>query len=160
MSTIYDITFLDTEGHEVALETYRDKVLLLVNTATRCGLAGQFEQLEALHQEYKDSGLVVIGFPCDQFMGQEPETNESMVGVCKRNFGVSFLLSEKIDVNGKHEHPLFTYLKQHSKSSLGGVIKWNFTKFLVSRDGQTIERFAPTTEPDAMRSRIKAALDQ
>lgn len=158
MDSLYDLSFNDTTGKTISLADYKDKVLLLVNTATQCGLAGQFEQLEELWQEYQDKGLVVIGFPCDQFMGQEPETNESMVGICKKNFGVTFLLSEKIDVNGKAAHPLFVYLKSHSKSTLGSEIKWNFTKFLVSRDGTSVQRFAPTTQPPKMRDAIETLL--
>lgn len=154
MSTLYDLEFRDTTGNTIPLAEYRDKVLLLVNTATKCGLAPQFEELEALHQEFGDQGLVVIGFPCDQFMGQEPETNETMVQMCKKNFGVTFLLSEKIHVNGKHTHPVFDYLKRETKTPVGTAIKWNFTKFLVSRGGSTIERFAPTTQPATMRDRI------
>ena len=158
MDTIYTQQFRDTTGREVKLSDYEGKVLLLVNTATKCGLAPQFEELEALHQKYKDRGLVVIGFPCDQFAGQEPETNETVVGICKKNFGVSFLLSEKIAVNGADEHPLFAYLKAHSKSSLGKNIKWNFTKFLASRDGTTIQRYAPTTKPSALADQIEEML--
>ncbi len=158
MSTLYDLEFKDTEGNNISLSEYKGKVLLLVNTATKCGLAGQFKELEALHQELGDKGLVVIGFPCDQFMGQEPESNDTMVQMCKKHFGVTFLLSEKIDVNGKSTHPVFEYLKHETKSSLGSAIKWNFTKFLVSRDGHTVERFAPTVQPEAMRERIVEVL--
>lgn len=154
MNTLYDLEFKDTAGTTVSLSVYRDKVLLIVNTATKCGLAPQFEELEALHQEFKDQGLVVIGFPCDQFMGQEPEANDTMVQVCKKNFGVTFLLSEKITVNGRSTHPIFKYLKNETKSSLGTAIKWNFTKFLVSRDGKEVERYAPATKPSAMHERI------
>lgn len=155
---IYDLSFRTAAGEEVSLDAYRDKVLLLVNTATKCGLAPQFEALEALHQEYKESGLVVIGFPCNQFADQEPETNETVVQVCTLNFGVTFMLAQKIEVNGPGTHPLFGYLKAHSKSTLGSDIKWNFTKFLVSRDGQSIRRFAPTTTPEKMRPTIEKLL--
>ena len=156
--TIYNLSFKDTTGREISLGEFKDKVILIVNTATKCGLAPQFEGLEQLHQDYKGKGLVVIGFPCDQFAGQEPETNETMVKVCQLNFGVTFQLSEKIHVNGPNAHPIFKYLKDHSKSALGKEIKWNFTKFLVSRDGRTIKRFAPTTEPEAMRQSIEKLL--
>lgn len=158
MDTLYDLTFKDTTGREVSLKEFSGKVLLLVNTATKCGLAPQFKDLEALHRQYKQQGLVVIGFPCDQFAGQEPETNETMVQVCQKNFGVTFLLSEKIDVNGPQTHPIFAYLKTHSKSTLGKEIKWNFTKFLVSQDGATIQRFAPTTSPEKLAPHIKNLL--
>lgn len=155
---LYDLEFKDTAGNTISLSGYKDKVLLIVNTATKCGLAGQFEELEALHQELGDKGLMVIGFPCDQFMGQEPESNETMVQMCKKNFGVTFLLSEKINVNGKATHPVFDYLKHETKSSLGSAIKWNFTKFLVAQNGRTVERFAPTVQPADMRGRIEELL--
>jgi glutathione peroxidase len=155
---LYDLSFKDTAGNEISLGDYRGKVLLLVNTATKCGLAPQFRDLQALQDEYGRKGLVVIGFPCDQFAGQEPETNETVVGVCQINFGVNFLLSEKIDVNGAGTHPVFAYLKSHSKSSLGRDIKWNFTKFLVSKDGESVHRYAPTTVPDKLRPTIETLL--
>lgn len=158
MQSFYDLKFKDTKDNEVSLGDYRDKVLLLVNTATQCGLAGQFRELQALQDEYGHQGLVVIGFPCNQFADQEPETNETVAGVCQMNFGVSFLLTEKVEVNGAGTHPVFTYLKTHARSSLGRDIKWNFTKFLVSRDGQAIKRFAPTTSPQKLRPDIKQLL--
>lgn len=159
MNTLYDLSFKDTKGNEISLGDFRGKVLLLVNTATKCGLAPQFEGLEKLHQEYKDKGLVVIGFPCNQFAGQEPETNETVAQVCQINFGVTFTLSEKIDVNGPGTHPIFAYLKSHSKSALGKEIKWNFTKFLVARDDEQITRFAPTTTPESIRAHIEKLLN-
>lgn len=155
MNTIYDISFKNAAGKEISLADYKGKTLLLVNTATKCGLAPQFKDLEQLHQDYKSKGLEVIGFPCDQFAGQEPETNESMVNVCQLNFGVTFMLSQKIDVNGKNTHPLFVYLKANSKSLLGKDIKWNFTKFLVSPDGQIIKRYAPTLSPKSIAKDIE-----
>ena len=155
---LYSYSFNDTFGNEVKMEQFRGKVLLIVNTATKCGFAPQFEELEKLHQDYMDKGLVVIGFPCNQFGGQEPETNDTVVNVCKVNFGVTFLLSAKIDVNGPDTHHIFEYLKEHSKSTFGKRIKWNFTKFLVSKDGQLIERFAPATTPESMRSDIESML--
>lgn len=156
--SLYDLSFKDTRGNEISLAEYKGKALLLVNTATKCGLAPQFTELEALHKEYDSKGLVVVGFPCNQFADQEPETNETVVSVCQVNFGVTFLLSEKIDVNGAGTHPIFEYLKSHSKSALGKDIKWNFTKFLVSRDGKTITRYAPTTTPDKLRPTIETLL--
>lgn len=155
---LYDLSFKDTLGNDISFEAYHGKVLLLVNTATKCGLAPQFRELQALHEEYGSKGLVVIGFPCDQFAGQEPETNETVVGICQVNFGVTFLLSEKIDVNGVETHPVFAYLKSHSKSALGKDIKWNFTKFLVSKDGAVIKRYAPTTAPSKLRTEIERQL--
>ncbi len=158
MATIYDLAFKDTTGKEISLGEFRGKVLLLVNTATQCGLAGQFRELEALHVAYKDKGLVVIGLPCNQFAGQEPETNESMAEVCQINFGVTFTLSEKVDVNGQNTHPIFVYLKSQGTSLLGKDIKWNFTKFLVSKDGESVHRYAPTTSPSALRKNIETML--
>lgn len=157
MTNLYDLIFNDAFGKEISLSDFRGKVLLLVNTATKCGLAPQFKELEVLHQEYKNKGLVVIGFPSDTF-AQEPETNESMTEACEVNFGVTFLLGEKADVNGPNTHPIFAYLKSHSKSALGKDIKWNFTKFLVSSDGKTIYRFAPTTRPEKLRPKILTLL--
>ena len=148
MPPLYDLSFADSNGNTVNLSDFKGKVLLLVNTATKCGLAPQFADLEYLHQTYQDQGLVVIGFPCNQFANQEPETNETVVHVCQINFGVTFLLSEKIFVNGKNTHPIFAYLKDHSNSGvLGKALKWNFTKFLVSPDGETITRYAPIINP-------------
>ncbi len=146
--SIYDFSFKTTEGKEVSFANYKDKVLLIVNTATKCGLAPQFEELEALHKKYQEQGLVIIGFPCDQFMGQEPETNETMVAVCQLNFGVTFLLSEKINVNGGNTHPIFAYLKKELRGGIfSSRIKWNFTKFLIDRKGIPYKRYAPTVTP-------------
>ena len=150
--------FKDTRGNDVSLGDYRGKVLLLVNTATKCGLAPQFRDLQALQDEYGTKGLVVIGFPCDQFAGQEPETNETVVGVCQMNFGVSFLLSEKIEVNGEGTHPVFTYLKAHSKSALGKDIKWNFTKFVVDREGNVVARFEPTIDMKELEKFVESLI--
>ena len=154
MLTFYDLSFRDSFGSDVSLADFRGKLLLLVNTATKCGLAPQFKELEKLHKDYKDKGLVVIGFPSDTF-AQEPESNETVASVCEVNFGVTFMLSEKIDVNGPNTHPVFKYLKEHSNSALGKDIKWNFTKFLVSKDGKTIRRYAPTTKPEKLRPAIE-----
>lgn len=154
MNNLYELSFKDTFGKEISLSEFQGKVLLLVNTATKCGFAPQFKGLEELHKAFRDKGLVVIGFPSDTF-AQEPESNETVASVCEVNFGVTFTLSEKIDVNGPHTHPIFAYLKEHSKSMLGKDIKWNFTKFLVARDGETIQRFAPATKPEAMRTDIE-----
>ena len=130
----------------------------MVNTATKCGLAPQFKDLEALHQEHKDKGLVVIGFPCNQFHNQEPETNESMEESCELNFGVTFQLTEKIDVNGKNTHPVFAYLKDQLPGGLRKKIKWNFTKFLITPEGEPIKRYAPTVRPKAIEQQIRAVL--
>jgi glutathione peroxidase len=158
MDSLYDLGFKDTLGNEISLGEYTGKVLLLANTATKCGFAPQLTELEALHKEYGEKGLIVIGFPCNQFAGQEPETNDTVVGVCLQNFGVTFLLSEKLDVNGPNTHPVFQYLKAHSRSMLGKDLKWNFTKFLVSSDGNTIKRYAPSTTPTKIRPTIEKLL--
>lgn len=148
-----------SDGNVIDFASYKGKVLLLVNTATKCGLAPQFEELEALHKQYSEQGLVVIGFPCDQFLGQEPESNESMAGVCLINFGVTFLLTEKIDVNGENTHPIFAYLKNELGGGLlGDSIKWNFTKFLVGKSGVPYKRYAPTTKPSAFTQDIEKLL--
>lgn len=149
MSTsLYDLSFKAASGKDVSMSNYKGKTLLIVNTATKCGLAPQFEELESLYQKYKSKNFEVIGFPCNQFADQEPETNESVVNVCKLNFGVTFLLSEIIKVNGPNAHPLFKILKENSNNGvLGNSIKWNFTKFLISKDGKSIKRFAPTVKP-------------
>ncbi|MFT4022234.1 MAG: glutathione peroxidase [Flavihumibacter sp.] len=141
-------------GQTISFDGFRGKLVLVVNTATRCGLAPQFEQLEALHQHYKEKGLVVLGFPCDQFAGQEPETNESMEQVCKLNHGVSFPLTAKCKVNGPDTDPVFKYLKKKLGGFLGSRIKWNFTKFLVYRVGVPYKRSAPTTTPQAIEKDI------
>lgn len=156
---IYDFSFKSSDGREISLSDYRGKVLLLVNTATKCGLAPQFEELEALHKKYEKDGLVVIGFPCDQFLGQEPETNENMAKVCQINFGVTFLLSEKINVNGKDTHPLFVYLKKTLRGGFfGSAIKWNFTKFLIGSDGKPFKRYAPAVTPLSFEDDIKSLI--
>ncbi|HOR45871.1 MAG TPA: glutathione peroxidase [Spirochaetota bacterium] len=146
--SFYDLEFNDSRGNKVRMNQFEGKVVLIVNTATKCGLAPQFNALEAIYQKYKDKNFAVIGFPCNQFAHQEPESNETMTETCRINFGVTFLLSEKISVNGKETHPVFAYLKQNSKNGIfGKKIKWNFTKFLISSDGKTIKRYSPATNP-------------
>lgn len=157
--SIYNFSLKSSEGEAINFSDYQGKVLLLVNTATKCGLAPQFEELEALHKKYKDKGLVVIGFPCDQFMGQEPESNETMAGVCQINFGVTFALSEKIDVNGSNTHPLFVYLKKELPGGwFGSRIKWNFTKFIIDKNGVPFKRYAPTVKPFSIEGDIEKLL--
>ncbi len=146
--TIYDLEFDDSRGNKIEMKQFKGKVLLIVNTATKCGLAPQFEELERIYQKYKEQGFEIIGFPSNQFANQEPETNETMNETCRINFGVTFTLSEKIFVNGENTHPVFIYLKNKAKKSIfGKKIKWNFTKFLISSDGKIIKRYAPTTKP-------------
>lgn len=144
----YDLTFNDSRGNHISMSQFRGKVILIANTATKCGLAPQFEELEELHIKYKDNGLVVIGFPSNQFANQEPESNDTMAETCKINFGVTFLLSEKIAVNGEDTHPVFEYLKKNTRSGITGkAIKWNFTKFLITPSGTPYKRYAPATTP-------------
>lgn len=154
----YNLKVNDPNGEELRMSDYQGKVVLIVNTATKCGFAPQFEGLEDLHQKYKDQGLAVIGFPCNQFRNQEPESNETMIQACQRDFGVSFQLTEKIDVNGTGTHPIFVFLKNELGGLLGKKIKWNFTKFLIDRQGKPIKRYAPTTKPQSIEKDIKKLL--
>ena len=144
---LYSIPFKDSARNTLTLGNFRGKVILIVNTATMCGLAPQLSELQALHKKYGEQGLVIIGFPSDQF-NQEPETNESVAHVCAINFGVDFLIAEKVSLNGDGAHPLFVELKRVLPGSIfGSKIKWNFTKFLLARDGKAYKRYAPTTRP-------------
>ena len=158
MSAFYDLKAKTPSGDEINMADFKGKPVLIINTATKCGLTPQFEGLEKLHQTYKDQGLVTLGFPCNQFAGQEPETNESIVEACLVNHGVTFQLTEKVDVNGKNTHPVFEYLKKEQGGFLGSKIKWNFTKFLVNKEGEVIERYAPTTSPEKIEADIKKQL--
>ncbi|WP_207535960.1 glutathione peroxidase [Desertivirga arenae] len=157
-SNFYNLTARTPQGKDIPMSDFRGKAVLIVNTATRCGLAPQFEGLELLHQTYKDQGLVVLGFPCDQFMGQEPESNETLEQVCKVNHGVSFQLTEKCDVNGSNTHPIFKYLKNELGGLFGSKVKWNFTKFLIGKDGKPYKRYSPVTKPDAIEKDIQKLL--
>lgn len=143
----YNLEINTPQGGTLKMSSLRNKTVLIVNTATKCGLAPQFDELEELHQQYKDKGLVILGFPSNQFLNQEPETNETMEETCRINHGVTFQLTEKIDVNGENTHPIFSYLKDELPGSLGKKIKWNFTKFLVTPEGKPYKRYAPTTKP-------------
>ena len=156
--SFYDLKTHKPNGEEIKMSDFKGKTLLIVNTATQCGLTPQFEGLENLHQEFKDQGLEVIGFPCNQFMGQEPLSDSEMVENCKINHGVTFQLTEKVDVNGPNTTEVFKYLKNKKGGLLGKKIKWNFTKFLVNKNGEVIKRFAPTTTPDKIRYDIQLAL--
>ena len=154
----YDFTVNTPQGTSLKMADYKDKAVLVVNTATKCGLTPQFKGLEALHQRYKDQGLVVLGFPCNQFMGQEPQSNESMVEYCQINHGVSFQLTEKIEVNGRNTHPIYKYLKKRLSGLIGKKIKWNFTKFLITPEGEPFKRYGPTTVPKKLEDDIKEVL--
>jgi len=157
-TTFFDFSAPTPAGKTIDFSAWKGHPVLVVNTATQCGLTPQFAGLEKLHQTYKDQGLIVVGFPCNQFGGQEPLSNEEMEQVCQVNHGVSFPLMAKSDVNGANTNPVFKYLKDKAKGLLGEDIKWNFTKFLISKDGSTIDRYAPTTAPEAIEKDIVAAL--
>lgn len=158
MTNFFDLQARTPQGTDISMGEFKGKAVLIVNTATKCGLAPQFRELEALHQKYKDKGLVILGFPCNQFQNQEPETNDSMEESCEINFGVTFQLTEKILVNGKDTHPIFKYLKDQLPGKLGRRIKWNFTKFLVTPDGIPLKRYAPTFKPASMEEDIRGIL--
>lgn len=157
--SVYAFQAVSIQGDPVDLATQRGKVLLIVNTASECGFTPQFKGLEQLWRDYGPRGLVVIGFPSNEFGGQDPGSNEDIASFCEMNYGVSFPMMAKTRVNGTEAHPLWKFLKSEKPGLLGTeVIKWNFTKFLVGRDGQVIKRFAPHDAPDALRSDIEAAL--
>jgi glutathione peroxidase len=157
--SIYDFEAETLDGKPAALADYRDKVVLIVNTASKCGFTPQYEGLEALYRKFKDRGLVVLGFPCNQFGAQEPGTAEEIASFCAVNYGVSFPMMRKIDVNGPAAHPLYTYLKKEKKGVFGSEgVKWNFTKFLVDRKGEVVERFAPTAKPESLETAIQALI--
>lgn len=156
--SIYDFSINTPGGEAINLADFKGKAILAVNTATKCGLTPQFTGLEKLHQDYKDKGLVVLGFPCNQFGGQEPETNETLVSVCQINHGVTFQLTEKIEVNGKNTHPIYKYLKDELGGFLVKKVKWNFTKFLIDPSGKPFKRYAPTTAPGNIEQDIQHML--
>ncbi|HPF86489.1 MAG TPA: glutathione peroxidase [Candidatus Limiplasma sp.] len=156
--TLYDITVLDRSEQEVSLKDYQGKVLLIVNTATKCGHTPQYNGLEALYEKYRGQGFEILDFPCNQFAGQAPGTNEEIHQFCTLNFGTTFPRFAKVNVNGKEASPLFTYLKEQQKGEGTGRIKWNFTKFLVDREGNVVKRFEPKDEPEEMEADIRALL--
>jgi len=181
MATIYDFKALNNKGEEVDMAQYRGKVLMIVNTASKCGFTPQYDGLEALYKKYQDQGFVILGFPCDQFKHQEPGTDEEIAEFCRLNHGVTFPLMKKIDVFGENAHPIFTYLctqvpneevhglkdkatmalvdsLSRSEGRKDGEIRWNFTKFLISKDGSVIKRFPPVAKPEEMEADIEAML--
>ena len=158
MTALTDFTARTLDGEEKALSDYKGQVVLVVNTASKCGFTPQYQGLQELHESYAEQGLTVVGFPCNQFGSQEPGDSEEIGGFCERNYGVTFQMMEKVDVNGSGAHPLYEWLKSEKGGLLGGKIKWNFTKFLVGKDGQVIERYAPTTKPEKMTADIEKAL--
>ena len=155
---IYAFDAQDIQGQRVALEQFRGKVLLIVNTASACGFTPQFAGLEQLHQTYADRGLVVLGFPCNQFGSQDPGSNDEIASFCQLNYGVTFQIMKKVDVNGSEADPIFKYLKAKTGGWFGSAIKWNFTKFLISRDGKTVKRYAPVTKPEKLEKDIRKML--
>ena len=158
MTSLSDFSANTLTGQEQDLAAYAGKVVLVVNTATACGLTPQFSGLETVYEKYVDQGLVILGFPCNQFAGQEPLDAEGIGEFCQRNYGVSFPMFEKIDVNGDDAHPLYKWLKSEKGGVLGGGIKWNFTKFLIGKDGRVVKRFGPTTDPEKLIPDIEKAL--
>ena len=159
MTTAYDFSATDIDGQVRSLDEYRGKALLIVNVASKCGFTPQYEGLEKLWRQYRDQGLVVLGFPCDQFGHQEPGDEAEIKNFCSLSYDVTFPMFAKVEVNGDAAHPLWQWLKQEKKGFLGtSGIKWNFTKLLVGRDGQVIERFAPTDKPESLAKDIEAAL--
>jgi glutathione peroxidase len=159
MASAYDFSATDIEGHEKALADYRGKALLVVNVASKCGFTPQYTGLEKLWREYQDRGLVVLGFPCDQFGHQEPGNEEEIRNFCSLTYDVSFPMFSKVDVNGAKAHPLWQWMKTEKPGLLGmSGIKWNFTKFLVGRDGKVLKRYAPTDKPEGLAGDIEKAL--
>jgi len=157
--TLYDFTATSIQGKPADFGAQRGKVFVIVNTASKCGFTPQFAGLEKLAEDYKARGLEVVGFPCNQFLSQDPGSNEEIESFCQMNYGVSFPMMAKVDVNGANADPLWKWLKSEKPGMLGiEAIKWNFTKFLVGKDGKVIKRFAPNDEPDSMRADIEAAL--
>lgn len=145
--SIFSYNIKDIDGNNQDLSQYKGKVMLIVNTASKCGLTPQYQGLENLYQKYKDNNLVILGFPCNQFSNQEPGKEDEIKTFCELNYGVSFPMFSKVDVNGKDAHELFVYLRKETTGLLGDAVKWNFTKFLVDKEGKVIRRYAPTTNP-------------
>ena len=156
--TIYDIEVQKPNGDAYKLDAYKNKVMLIVNTASECGFTPQFEGLQALYDKYKDQDFIILGFPCNQFGGQEPGTGEEATQNCKINYCVSFPMHEKIDVKGEQQHPLFKFLTEAQNGFFNEKIKWNFTKFLVDKNGDVVQRFSPQKKPSQLESEIEALL--
>jgi glutathione peroxidase len=157
-TTIYDLSATSNRGEEIDFAEFRGRPMLIVNTASKCGFTPQYDGLQKLHEAYGPQGLVVIGFPCDQFANQEPGDDDAIAEFCRINFGVTFPLTTKVDVNGSGTHPVFAFLKERTGGLLGSGIKWNFTKFLVAPDGSSVKRYSPRTEPAAIAQDIEALL--
>jgi glutathione peroxidase len=158
--SLYELSFTTNTGQPVDLSDFQGKPVLVVNTASKCGFTPQYDDLQKLHEELGPKGLVVLGFPCDQFAHQEPGDDAQIQEFCKVNYGVTFPLSTKVDVNGKNTHPVFAFLKEQAKGALGSSVKWNFTKFLIAPDGKTVKRYAPKTKPTDLIPDITELLDE
>ncbi|MGQ0843321.1 MAG: glutathione peroxidase [Sporichthyaceae bacterium] len=158
MTSLTDFSATTIDGAEKSLADYKGQVVLVVNTASKCGFTPQYKGLQELHEQYADQGLAVIGFPCNQFGSQEPGDSTEISGFCERNYGVTFQMMEKVDVNGDTAHPVFKWLRSEKGGLLGAKIKWNFTKFLIGKDGQVIDRYASTTKPEKLKGDIEKAL--
>lgn len=150
----YDLSAKKINGQEISMDSYKDKVVLIVNTASKCGFTPQFEELETLNKKYKERGLEILGFPCNQFGNQDPGTNEEVQEFCQMNYGVTFTMFEKIDVNGENAHPIYKYLTSQAKGVLSSKIKWNFTKILIDTEGNVVKRYAPTVLPSKIEKDI------
>ena len=155
----YDFSAKKMNGHEVKMEEYKGKVVLVVNTASKCGLTPQFKELEEIYKEYMEQGIEILGFPCNQFASQDPSSNEEIHSFCLLNYGVTFTMFEKIDVNGENAHPLYKFLKNEEKGLFSKEIKWNFTKFLIDKEGNVVKRYSPTTKPLKIKDDILKLLN-
>ena len=154
----YDFVAKDINGKDINMNQYKGKVVLVVNTASKCGFTPQFKGLEELYNEYKEKGFEILGFPCNQFKNQDPGSNKDINNFCQLNYGVTFTMFEKIDVKGPNAHPIFKYLKEQTKGLLNDEIKWNFTKFLIDSNGNVVKRYAPTTSPSKIKKDIENLL--
>lgn len=157
-NNFYQFSATSLQGKEINMESYNGKTILVVNTASKCGLTPQFEGLENLYQKYKEKGLVILGFPCNQFANQEPGDEKSILEGCVINYGVTFQMFSKVDVNDENAHPIFKYLTKELRDIIGSNIKWNFTKFLINSEGKPIKRFSPTTKPEKIDSYLSKLL--
>jgi glutathione peroxidase len=156
----YSYSAKSLQGKEISMDNYRGKTILVVNTASKCGLTPQYQGLQKLYEKYQDKRLVILGFPCNQFANQEPGDEKTIAEECLVNYGVTFPMFSKIDVNGKHAHPIFKYLKKNLPGTFGNSIKWNFTKFLIDPDGKPLKRYAPTTTPEKIDQDIENVVHQ
>ena len=156
--SFYEYSAKNIDGKEINMSDYKGNIILVVNTASKCGFTPQLKDLEELYKEYKDSGVEILGFPCNQFLNQEPGENKEVKNFCQINYGVTFTMFEKIDVNGSNTHPIYKYLKEQEKGLLTKDIKWNFTKFVVDRQGKVVGRFEPVVKPAEMETFIKELL--